>query len=132
MLVALAAILAIVGLLLGGAAFSALVRARLLSFTFRAIFSLLFLFSGVMLGVVALGVQGMQALTQEETAARIRIVPTAPQRFEATVAFADGRTETYDIAGDDVYIDGHIVKWTPLANMLGLHTSYRLDRISGR
>ena len=29
-------------------------------------------------------------------------------------------------------VAGHIVKWTALANMLGLHTSYRLDRIAGR
>ena len=54
------------------------------------------------------------------------------QRYDATVTFADGRVETYDLAGDDIYVDGHIVKWTPLANMLGLHTSYRLDRIAGR
>ena len=74
----------------------------------------------------------MAALTQEETAARIKVVPTAPQRYDATVTFADGRVETYELAGDDIYVDGHIVKWTPLANMLGLHTSYRLDRISGR
>ena len=59
-------------------------------------------------------------------------MPSGVQRYDATLSFADGRVETYDLAGDDIYIDGHIVKWTPLANMLGLHTSYRLDRISGR
>jgi len=59
-------------------------------------------------------------------------VPTGLQRYDATVTFADGRVETYDLAGDDIYVDGHVVKWTPLANMLGLHTSYRLDRIAGR
>jgi hypothetical protein len=48
------------------------------------------------------------------------------------VTFADGRVETYDLAGDDIQIDGHVVKWTALVNQLGLHTSYRLDRISGR
>jgi hypothetical protein len=74
----------------------------------------------------------MQALTQEQSAARIQVVPTGVQRYDATVTFADGRVETYDLAGDDIYIDAHVVKWTPLANMLGLQTSYRLDRISGR
>ena len=74
----------------------------------------------------------MQALTNEQSAARIKVVPTGVQRYDATVTFADGRVETYDMAGDDIYIDAHIVKWTPLANMLGLQTSYRLDRISGR
>jgi hypothetical protein len=98
----------------------------------RAILSLLLIIGGAGLAVIALGTQGMQALTQEQSAARIKVVPTGVQRYDATVTFADGRVETYDLAGDDIYIDAHIVKWTPLANSLGLQTSYRLDRISGR
>ena len=132
MLFALAALLGIFGVALAFAAFGALARARLFRFVFRALLSLLLLASGTVLAVVALGVQGMQALTKEETAARIKVVPRGMQRYDATVTFADGHVETFDLAGDDIYIDGHIVKWTPLANMLGLHTSYRLDRIAGR
>ncbi len=132
MLIALAVLLGILGFALGFAAFAALARARLFSFVFRALLSLIFLVAGAGLGVISLGIEGMRALTKEETAARIKVVPSGLQRFDATVTFADGRTEIYDLAGDDIYVDGHIVKWTPLANMLGLHTSYRLDRISGR
>ncbi len=29
-------------------------------------------------------------------------------------------------------MDAHILKWKPLANFLGLHTAYELDRVSGR
>ena len=29
-------------------------------------------------------------------------------------------------------MDAHIVKWHPRANILGLHTAYQLDRVSGR
>jgi hypothetical protein len=132
MLIALAALLGIVGIALAFSAFGALARARLFRFLFRAVLALLLLGAGAVLGVVTLGIQGMQALTREETAARIKVVPTGAQRYDATLTFPDGRVETYDLAGDDIYIDGHIVKWTPLANMLGLHTSYRLDRIAGR
>jgi hypothetical protein len=132
MLIALAALLGIVGIALAFSAFGALVRARLVRFLFRAVLSLLLLGAGAVLGVVTLGIQGMQALTKEETAARIKVVPTGVQRYDAAVTFPDGRVETFDLAGDDIYVDGHIVKWTPLANMLGLHTSYRLDRIAGR
>ena len=132
MLIALAVVLVVLGIAIGAAAFTALGRARLFSFSIRSLFALLFLAAGAALAVFALGTQGMQALTREEMAARIKVVPTGPQRYDATVTFADGRVETYDLAGDDIYVDGHIVKWTPLANMLGLHTSYRLDRISGR
>ncbi|HEV8243291.1 MAG TPA: hypothetical protein VGQ07_04815, partial [Nitrospirales bacterium] len=28
--------------------------------------------------------------------------------------------------------DAHILKWKPLANVLGLHTAYELDRVAGR
>lgn len=132
MLTAVAALLVFLGLALAVTAFTSLARARLASFVFAAFFAVVLLFVGSGLGVVALGVQGMQALTREETAARLRLVPRGAQRFEATVTYADGRVETYDVAGDDVYVDAHIVKWTPMANLLGLHTSYRLDRIGGR
>jgi len=132
MLIAIAALMGIVGLAAGISAFGALARARLLRFFLRAVLSLVLLGAGTVLAFVSLGSEGMQPLTREETAARIKLVPTGLQRYDATVTFADGRVETYDIAGDDIYVEGHIVKWTPLANMLGLHTSYRLDRIAGR
>ena len=132
MLIAIAVVAAVLGIALAVSAFRALARARLLGFALRAIVALPLILIGATLAIVALGTQGMAALTHEETAARIKLVPTAPQRYDATVTFADGHAETYELAGDDIYLDGHIVKWTPLANMLGLHTSYRLDRISGR
>lgn len=131
-MLAVAALLVVVGIAVGFSAFAALLRARLFRFVFRGLLSAIFLVVGAAVGLFTLGIEGMQALTREETAARIKVVPTAPQRYDATVTFADGRVETYDLAGDDIYVDGHIVKWTPLANRLGLHTSYRLDRISGR
>ena len=39
---------------------------------------------------------------------------------------------SYDLTGDALYVDAHIVKWHPLANILGLHTAYQLARVSGR
>ena len=132
MLIAIAAVLGIFGFAIGFSAFGALIRARLFRFVFRALLSVILLVAGAAMALVALGIEGMQALTKEETAAHIKVMPTGLQRYDAKVTFPDGRVETYDLAGDDIYIDGHIVKWTPLANMLGLHTSYRLDRISGR
>jgi len=132
MLIVVAVVLGVLGLALLFSAFSALARARLFRFVFRALLSVVFIALGAVLGVVALGIEGVRALTKEETAARIKVVPTGPQRYDATVSFADGRVETYELAGDDIYVDAHIIKWTPLANQLGLHTSYRLDRIAGR
>ena len=132
MLIAIAALLGVIGFAIGFSAFGALLRARLFRFVFSALLSVVLLAAGAVLVLLALGIEGMKALTKEESAARIKVVPTGLQRYDATVTFPDGRVQTYDLAGDDIYIDGHIVKWTALANMLGLHTSYRLDRIAGR
>jgi len=132
MLIVIAALLGVVGFAIGFSAFGALLRARLFRFVFSALLSVVLLAAGAVLALLALGIEGMKALTKEESAARIKVVPTGLQRYDATVTFPDGRVQTYDLAGDDIYIDGHIVKWTALANMLGLHTSYRLDRIAGR
>ena len=129
---AVAVVLFVAGVLLGASALASLMQARLVRFVIRSLLSALFLVAGSGLGVLVLGTQGMRALTHEETAARIKVVPTGPQRYDATVTFADGRTETYAVAGDDIYVDAHVLKWTPLANQLGLHTTYRLDRIGGR
>jgi hypothetical protein len=65
-------------------------------------------------------------------AARISVRPAGPKRFLATFRFPDGRAETYDLAGDQIYVDAHILKWHPYANMIGLHTAYEIDRVAGR
>ena len=132
MLIAAAAILFVVGVLIAFSAVFALLRLRLFRFTFRALLALLFLGVGSALGIVGLGAQGLHLLDREATAARIRVVPTGKQTYDATVTFADGRTQTYALAGDDIVVDAHVVKWTPLASRLGLATAYRLERIAGR
>ncbi|MDZ7801543.1 MAG: hypothetical protein U5K81_12225 [Trueperaceae bacterium] len=39
---------------------------------------------------------------------------------------------TFALAGDQVWLDAQIVRWHPAANLVGLHTAYRLERIGGR
>ena len=39
---------------------------------------------------------------------------------------------TFTLAGDQIYVDAYILKWTPMANVLGLHTADELDRVAGR
>jgi hypothetical protein len=89
---------------------------------------------GLLCGAITVGVRGYRALTQEVVAATIKTEPIggAPQRFRATVTLPDGSLHMFDLAGDAVYVDAHILKWRPIANLLGLHTAYELDRIAGR
>jgi hypothetical protein len=76
--------------------------------------------------------RGYRALTHEEVAAVVVTDQLGPQRFRATFRFPDGRQASFELEGDAVYVDGHIVKWHPMANVLGLHTAYELDRVAGR
>ena len=110
----------------------ALVQAAFQRVTVRVLSGLLLVALGALAGAVAVGMQGYRALTREEVAARIVVKPSGPQRLAATVRFPDGREASYDIAGDEIYVDARILKWKPYANFLGLHTAYELDRVAGR
>jgi hypothetical protein len=114
------------------AGLTALMRYRPMRFTIRTLLGLLLLSLGALAGAVGLGMKGYRALTREEVAAHIRVRPSGAQRFAATVRLVDGSETTYDLAGDEVYVDAHILKWKPMANVLGLHTAYELDRVTGR
>lgn len=81
---------------------------------------------------VLIGIRGYSALTREETAAWIRTVPVGEQQFVAHFRLPDGRTEVFELAGDELYVDAHILKWKSIANLFGLHTAYELDRVAGR
>ena len=83
-------------------------------------------------GSITLGIRGYRALTREVVAATIKTEPLGPQRFRATVTLPDSSLHMFELAGDAVYVDAHVLKWRPVANLMGLHTAYELDRISGR
>jgi hypothetical protein len=110
----------------------ALRRARPLRFALRTLAGLLLLALGTLAGAIGIGMSGYRALTREDVAARVVVRPIGPQRFAATFLVADRPEVTYEIAGDAIYVDAHILKWKPMANVLGLHTAYELDRVTGR
>jgi len=120
------------GTILVVAGITALFRWRPMSFMLRTLLGLLLVSLGALSSAIAVGMQGYQALTKEEVAARITVKPGAPQRFSAIVRQADGRSQAFDLAGDEIYVDAHILKWKPIANLIGLHTAYELDRVGGR
>ncbi|HKO69027.1 MAG TPA: hypothetical protein VJU53_14590 [Burkholderiaceae bacterium] len=123
---------ALLGALLLLSAIGALIRLRPLRFVSRTIFGLLLLSLGALAATIALGTYGYTALTREEVAATLLVQPTGTQKFAATVRYPDLREVKFELAGDEVYVDAQILKWKPIANMVGLHTAYELDRIAGR
>ena len=123
---------AIVGVIVVVAGVFALLRARPLRFVSRTLLGALLLCAGALALAVSFGIQGYRALIDEQPAGRVFVKKTAPQRFSARFVFPDGREATYDIAGDEIQVDAHILKWKPIANLIGLRTVYELDRIGGR
>lgn len=106
-------------------------RRRLSSFV-GLLTSALLLTTSMLLGAITVGIHGYRAFTQEALAATIKTEPIGPQHFRATVTLADSSLHMFDLAGDAVYVDAHVLKWRPIGTLLGLETVYELDRISGR
>lgn len=125
-------VLAMLSLVLFLAMAAALRNRRYMSSLLRGLTALALLGLAGLVGTLGLAVQGYRALTHEEVAATVRVEPTGPKQFKAWLRFADGRQISYDLVGDELYVDAHILKWKPLVNILGLHTAYELDRIAGR
>jgi len=123
---------ALLGLMLIGVAVAAWRQRRRLSSMVELLAAALCLSVGALCATIAVGIRGYNALTQEVVAATIVTEPLAPQRFRATVTLPDSSVRMFDLAGDAIYVDAHILKWRPLASLLGLHTAYELDRIAGR
>lgn len=128
----LAVVFAALGLLSLVAAAGAMRRRRLFRLTTRLTFSVMWLALAASFGILVVGTQGYRALTHEQVAAIVETQPLGEQRFRARFRFPDGRIATYTLSGDELYVDAHILKWKPIANFLGLHTAYELDRVAGR
>ncbi|MEX2542731.1 MAG: hypothetical protein WD314_13040 [Trueperaceae bacterium] len=123
------AILAVLFLVLAVIAFA---RRRPLGGTVQVLVSALLLVTAGLLGVVAVGMNGYRALTSERTAAVVEIDQAGDQLFNARFSFPGGEQRTFELAGDQLYVDARVLKWHPRASLLGVQTGYRLDRVSGR
>ncbi|UCD25178.1 MAG: hypothetical protein JSW51_04445 [Gemmatimonadota bacterium] len=107
-------------------------KKRIMGTASNTLAALLMLSLSALFATLTVSTQGYRAFTREEVVAKVTTRRLADQRFEARVEFADGRDTTFLLAGDEFYMDAHILKWKPLANVFGMHTDYELDRISGR
>jgi hypothetical protein len=127
-----ALVLLLVGTLVGVRAGRSARARSWLGATIRGLVALLLLALAALAATVTVGLQGYRALTFEEVAATVHTEPLARQRFRATISLPDRRVAMYELAGDAFYVDAHVLKWHPLASLLGLHTVYELDRVAGR
>jgi hypothetical protein len=107
-------------------------RRRLFGTISGGVMAVVTLLASLLFGAVSVGLRGYEALTREDVIVVVHTTPIADQRFEARFVFPNGTERTFELAGDQLYVDAHILKWKPIANVFGLHTQYALDRVSGR
>lgn len=131
------ALVGLIGLVLLFRGLGALFRGRL-SGLLGGVGGAGFIAVAMIAALLGLDVQTYSRLTYERPVATIETRQLGPQYFEATV-MQPGRGENapavsnlYPLHGDEWRIEAQVLKWKPWANVLGLDTQYRLDRLSGR
>ena|SRR5436190_3866288 len=123
---------AIVAVLLFYGAGSAWRHQNRVSSLFTLLAGALLLALSMLCAAISVGVRGYRVFTAEQVAATIKTEPIGPHRFRATVTLPDSSLHMFDLAGDAVYVEAHVLKWRPIGTFLGLQTAYELDRIAGR
>lgn len=93
---------------------------------------LLMLSLAALLVAIAMNLHTYQVLVQEEPVASVRFEQIAPQYFRVYLIPSTGPSRVLELRGDEWQIDARVLKWTGLANLLGMKTAYRLERLSGR
>lgn len=91
-----------------------------------------FLLGGALVAV-AFNLHSYQRLSHEQTVAEIIFRQFEPNAYGATLnSSKGGGAQRFVIRGDEWQIDARVLKWHGLANLVGLDSYYRLERLSGR
>ncbi len=132
------ALVGLIGLTLLFLGLGALFKGRFFSGLLGGVGGAGFLAAAMIAALLGLDVQTYSRLTYERPVATIETRQLGPQYYEATVMQPDRGEDApavsnlYPLHGDEWRIEAQVLKWKPWANVLGLDTQYRLDRLSGR
>ena len=125
-------ILLVLGLLLLIGGVRRIWRRAPLRGSLQGLTGLLFLAVAALVVAIAINLYTYQILVQEQPVAKLRFESLAPQYFRVYLLPESGSSEVLELRGDQWQIDARVLKWTGLANLLGMKTAYRLERLSGR
>lgn len=131
------AFVGLIGVLLTFGGLGRLLRLKLITGSLRFLFGGVTLGAAAVLGLIGLNLQTYSRLTHERAAAEITLTETGPRTFTASVRRADaegvyGPADEYTLTGDAFRIEARILKWKPWANITGMDSLYRLERLQGR
>jgi hypothetical protein len=96
------------------------------------------LWAASLAALFGMNLQTYERLTYERPVATLALRQLGPQYYEINLTQPTPQGETadagalYPVHGDDWRIEAQVLKWKPWANVMGLDSQYRLDRLSGR
>lgn len=105
---------------------------RLLRGSLQSLSGLLFVSLAFLAGAIAMNLYTYQVFNQEQALAEVRFEALGPQYFRIYFSRSGEPAQLYELHGDEWQVDARILKWHGLANLLGMKTVCRLDRLSGR
>lgn len=127
------AIFGLLGLIFMALAVSRLRRRRIVATGLHGAAGCCSLLLGGALVAIALNLHSYQRLTHEQSVAEIMFRQFERNAYGATLSPAgSGEARRFVIRGDEWQIDARVLKWHGVANLLGLDSYYRLERLSGR
>jgi len=128
----LIAIFLLLGIGLGWGGLRRIWRRRPLSGSVQGLTGLLFLAVAALFVALATNLYTYHVFNQEEPVAQVRFETLGPQYYRVYLIPVASPSRVLELRGDEWQLDSRVLKWHGLANLLGLKTSYRLERISGR
>ena len=94
--------------------------------------SLVLFLATVAIGLLGANLLTYHRLTREQPALEAQFKRAGDERYAALLTYPSGETQELALSGDEWQVDARVLKWRPLANLIGFDTAYRLERISGR
>ena len=91
------------------------------------------LLAGVFVLMLTANLYTFHRLTDESPIAELSFAATGARQYQVTIAYGDFcKPEQYLLEGDQWRLDALFLKWHPWANLFGLDSMYRIERLSGR
>jgi hypothetical protein len=114
------------------AAIRRLRQVRLVSGTMFFLTGAVVLLVAVVAALVVANLYTYARLTHEQDVARISVRQLGERHFVVSVQPPATAARHFELRGDEWQIDARVLKWRPMATLLGFDTAYRLERLSGR
>tara|TARA_R110000782_G_scaffold147196_7_gene239998 strand:+ start:2728 stop:3399 length:672 start_codon:yes stop_codon:yes gene_type:complete len=108
-------------------------RGKLISAGIQSLSGVSLFLTGMLFLSIATNLYSYDRLTYEQDIAKLTFSQLDRQHFRAEVSYMNqNKVNEFLIRGDEWQMDARVIKWHGWAQLLGLNSLYKLERISGR